>query len=524
VSGAALVALALNETRLRLRRTSSLVALLAVIALAWAMISDPASGHALLVVHRARVLYTSSALAVGSASLGSLLFGLAGFYLVRGRAAEDLRSGIGAVIGATCVSNTRLLAARWLGAVAYLALLAGGFALAIFACHALRGEGPLQPLVYLATYALLLGPMILFSASCALLFDSVPALMGKTGDVLWFVLWAAQLGTVVAVLQGAGAAAAVLPLFDFSGLSLTIGRLQAFLHTAQFAVGGSPFDATLAPWRLPDQLWSWHSYLVRGASAMLALAPLLPAVWLFHRFSPDRVKPASARRRRSPLALLNTWLRPVARAVRPLFALAARLGGLPGQVLADAALTACAAPLLIVAAAVAWSALWWLPAAALGGAALGLTALWALSAADLGTRDYAAGLEDFAGAVPGGPVRRFARQWLAALVLGMVLLGPAAARWAWAAPGRALAAPAGLALLAACIVTFGRCARTTRTFVGLFLFGLYVSVNAPDVALLDAVGSNGSATASSAAWHALAALLVFGAGWWWNRRPQVATR
>ncbi|HZX25817.1 MAG TPA: hypothetical protein VFF16_02020 [Telluria sp.] len=518
-----LYALTLNEARLRLRRTSSLVAVLAVIALAWAMIADPAGGTALLVVRRARVLYTSSALAVGSASLASLLFGLAGFYLVRGRAAEDLRSGIGAVIGATAVSNARLLTARWLGGVAYLAVLAGGFTLAIFACHALRGEGPIQPLVYLETYALLLGPMILFSASCALLFDSVPALMGKAGDVLWFVLWAAQLGTVVAVIKNGGAAA-VLPMIDFSGLSLTIGRLIGFLHTEQFALGGSPFDAALAPWRLPDQLWTWHSYLLRAGSAVLALLPLLPAAWLFHRFSPDRVKPANARRRRSPLALINVWLRPAARAAQPLFALAARIGGLPGQVLADAALTTCAAPLLIAAAGVAWSVSWFLPAPALNGAALGFTVLWALSAADLGTRDYAADLEGFTGAMPGGPVRRFARQWLAALVLGLVLLGPAVLRWTFAAPQRALAAPAGLALLAACIVTFGRCTRTTRTFVGLFLFGLYVSVNAPGVALLDAVGANGSATAASAGWHALAALLVFSAGWWWNRRPHSATR
>jgi hypothetical protein len=42
------------------------------------------------------VLYTSSALALGSASMASLLFGLAGFYLLRGRMAEDLRSGLAA--------------------------------------------------------------------------------------------------------------------------------------------------------------------------------------------------------------------------------------------------------------------------------------------------------------------------------------------------------------------------------------------------------------------------------------------
>ena len=40
--------LALTEVRLRMRRTSTLVALLAVVALSWLMIADPASGEALI--------------------------------------------------------------------------------------------------------------------------------------------------------------------------------------------------------------------------------------------------------------------------------------------------------------------------------------------------------------------------------------------------------------------------------------------------------------------------------------------
>ena len=70
---------ALNEVRLRLRRTATLVVLMAVVALSWLMIADPSSGTALIVVDNARVLYTSSALSVGSASRGCLLFGLGGF-------------------------------------------------------------------------------------------------------------------------------------------------------------------------------------------------------------------------------------------------------------------------------------------------------------------------------------------------------------------------------------------------------------------------------------------------------------
>ena len=134
--------LAANEVRLRLRRLSTLAAVLAVVAVTWAMISDFRTGRSLMVVHDARVLYTSSALALGSATMGSLLFSLAGFYLARGRTGEDLRSGIGGVIGATPAGDALLVASRWLGAVGWLVLLLGAFMLTTLVCHLLRGEGP----------------------------------------------------------------------------------------------------------------------------------------------------------------------------------------------------------------------------------------------------------------------------------------------------------------------------------------------------------------------------------------------
>ena len=146
-------ALALNEVRLRMRRTSTLVTLLAVVVLSWMMIVDPAGGSALITVGGAPVLYTSSALAIGSASLGTILFGLGGFYLVRGRIAEDIRSGTGSVIGATPVGNALFVFSRWLGSVAFLGALVLAFMSTIMVLHAVRGHGAIEPLIYLQNYA-----------------------------------------------------------------------------------------------------------------------------------------------------------------------------------------------------------------------------------------------------------------------------------------------------------------------------------------------------------------------------------
>jgi hypothetical protein len=214
--------LAQYEVRLRMRRLSTLVALLAVVGISWTMISDPASGMTLLAVEEARVLYTSSALALGSASLGGLLFGLGGFFLVRGRIGEDLRCGTGSVIATTPVGNTAFLFSRWLGGVAYLTGLILAFMGTMLVCHALRGEGPLDLWVYLQTFGLVLLPTVFFAVSCAVLFDSFAPLMGKRGDVLYFLLWVAQLSLSSQLGEPSSHATPGSLVFDFPGIALSI--------------------------------------------------------------------------------------------------------------------------------------------------------------------------------------------------------------------------------------------------------------------------------------------------------------
>lgn len=517
MTGHILITLALTEVRLRMRRASTLVALLAVMAISWAMIDDPASGRALIVVKGARVLYTSSALALGSAALASMLFALGGFYLVRGRVVEDIRSGAGGVIGATPVGNTLFLAGRWLGAGAYLGLLMLGFMATMMVCHALRGDGPIEPLVYLACFALMLVPMIVFSASCAILFDSWAPLMGKGGDLLYFVLWMAQV-SMVAIIETSGNRGSPWIVFDFTGMTATFVTLGAHLDTSHMSLGSSQFNAALAPLLLPAAPWSAQVVLMRCASALLALLPLVPAVWLFHRFSPDKIKLSRSRRRRSPLALVGGWLRPLSRLVQPLFALAARLPGWCGQVLADVALTLAASPSAIAALIVALGASVLADARFLGPVLVGCVAYWGVLVSDVSTRDFQAAAEDMTGALEGGGARRYLRQYAAASVLGFMFMGVIALRFAIHDPVRGAATVAGIVALAALAQMLGRCSRTPRTYLSLFLFGLYVAVNAVKLPIIDAVGFNGVANLHSVlAWLA-AGLAALAAGYAWNRR------
>lgn len=510
-----LLLLAANEVRLRLRRLSTLAAVLAVVAVTWAMIGDVRSGSSLLVVDGARVLYTSSALALGSAVMGALLFSLAGFYLARGRTGEDLRSGIGGVIGATPAGDALLVASRWLGAVGSLVLLLGAFMLTTLACHLLRGEGPIQLLVYLQTYGLLLLPMAFFCASCAVLCDSWSPLMGKAGDLLYFVVWMSMLSLGAAVEEGG--AASTLAWLDFTGLAHAMNGLRSQVDTQALGIGMMNFDAALPPHTLPQWMWTTAMVRDRFLSAALALLPLLPAVLLFHRFSPDRVKAGRARRRRSPLAMLDGWLRPLARLVTPLMRLAARTPGPGGQVLADAALVLVSAPSAILALAVCFVGGLVLPGVVLPGLLAGALVFWGILCSESTTRDSSAGCDGLSAAVPGGS-RRFLRQWAAALLLGLLFMGPIALRWSPVEPVRAFALLGGLVALSGCAALFGQLSRTPRLFLGLFLFGFYVMIQTKGMAMMDAVGFHGDASLQSAGGFLAAGLAAVAAGIAWSRR------
>ena len=508
-----LVVLTQNEVRLRLRRFSTLVAMLAMIALGWAMLSDPAQGTTMISVQDARVLYTSSALALGSATLVGPLMMLVGFFLLRGRMGEDLRSGMGSVIAATPVSSAVFLTGRWLGAVVYLSALALVFMAAIGVCHALRGDGPYDLFIYLQTYALVLVPRVFFTASCALLFDAVPWLMGKLGDSIYFFIWVFQLSLVARTHGDAAASLSWIMLLDFSGLAVAAQSLVMHTGSTGFSLGASTFDAALTPLVLPAQLWTGPLAVSRLGAAAVALLPVLPAVLLFHRFSPDRVKARLGQRRRTPLEFAIAHLQRLSRLVQPVFRLAARTPGWPGQVLADIALSLVASPVSIAVVLGAGAASLLMKAALLPGLLMVLVAVWGVLVCDISTRDTSAMTEDMTAALPGGSAQRYWRHWGAAFALGVLMMGGIALRWLATAPLQAAALCIGLLSLSAVATCFGAASKTSRLFMGMFLFGWYVAMNARQVAWVDAVGFNGAADARSLLFYATLALLASSLGW-----------
>ncbi|PHV06356.1 hypothetical protein CSQ96_16095 [Janthinobacterium sp. BJB412] len=515
MSALALRALVLGELRLRARRGGTLVVMLALIAASWWLVADPVGGSTLIAVGGARVAYTSECVALGSALMAGLLLGLGGFYLVRGRMGEDVRGGTGAVLAATPVGNALFLLGRWLGSMAYLCLLVLLFTATMWVLHLLRGEGPLQPLVYLRTYALLLLPILCLVASMALLCEAWAPLMGKRGDVLYFLVWATQLGLIgglASTMAKAKQTWSPLLLLDFSGTATAALQVQSLMRSPDFSMGAADYNPALATLLLPPLHWSGPQVLGRLACFLIAMLPLLPALVLFHRFAPDRVKSGGRRRRWSPLALANRWLRPLARLAAPLFALAARRPGLAGGALAELALTlalnpAAVAALLVLALAGALAA-----PALLGGLAFASVAVWGVLLSDLSVRDIGADSDKMTAAAPGGAAGRGAGQLLAAGLLGLLFTAPLALRWLLTEPLRAAALASGMFMLACAASLLGQATRGGRSFLALFLFALYASSQTPQVPALDLVGGNGVASLATVAAQVLLGLLLCGAG------------
>jgi hypothetical protein len=97
--------------------------------------------------------------------------------------------------------------------------------------------------------------------------------------------------------------------------------------------------------------------------------------------------------------------------------------------------------------------------------------------------------------------------------------GVAMLRLAAASPLRAGALLTGVFALAALASLLGRISGTARTFLALFLFGLYLSINLSRVPLADVVGFHGIATSATVlAWLAVGIASAWGGHLWNNHR------
>lgn len=470
----------------RFRRPSTLVLFLLLSWVAYLWVPDPDTGMALMVLDGRRTLYDSASMALATAVLCSILLGLAGFYLVSHSVARDLRTRCGFVLAATPVGNGEYLLGKLLGNVLFLGSLAVGYMISSMGMQLVRGEAAVDVGVYLWHYALLVPPSLLTVSAVAVLFEAIPRLSGKIGDVAFFVLWmvTVSVGAVARDLSAGGSGPGVADYLDFGGLGFAVEQISRQLHTTNFSIGATSFDAGRPPIPVPG-LELTREWVLPRLSSLLVGLPFFALAWLrFHRFDPDRVQVRPSQRGRGYLQKLDGWLKPltgriVARGLRGLGGRGeGRRPGLANAVVADVSLTLAESPRSLGALGVLAVLSLTLPGSvALGGLLPAAILLFALVVAGVATRERNAGTRRLVASLPGLGSRYLTWKTLGAVVLGLAFLGPLALRSLLGDPGRALSILTGAVFVAVAATALDVIAGTSKAFLLIFLSFWYLVLN-----------------------------------------------
>ena len=507
-----------TEMILRLRRFSTVIMVLLVLIGGFYMVPDPASGMTVISSQNQRVQYNSIAVAIGGASLATLLISLAGFYLVSNSLSRDVRTRMGAIMAATPVSNTGLLLGKWLGNAGYLfaivlALIPGGMLV-----QTLRAEAPIVIEDYLSVYALIFIPQVLFVSAISLWFESERWLRGRFGDFAYFVLWASMLSLTINVGENMAMTSWQAAL-DVTAMGFVIWQLTLAFGTGSLSIGASDFDAALAPIVLPGIDWSM-SWL-RGLALLPALLVFAIAVLRFHRYNPDRVKADAAAGGHSLWRGFNQRLGFLRGLLQPMWALLPLLPAPVRRVLADVLMTFAATPIWLLLLGVGYGIAALTPADSLGMSLVFCLTVGALACADLGARDRQSGMWPVLAGTPRLANRFLRWKLVSALVTLLLFVAVTLGRMLVQAPEQALMLLVGVLFCSSFALMLAVVSQSPKLFSGAYLFLLYLSLNAKSEPMFDFAGINAVATQASMTGYATASMLALLLAWsvrFWQQR------
>lgn len=457
----------------RFRRVSTVIVFLLLSAFAYVWIPAPSTGRALIQINGHRAIYNSGAIGMGTASLGMFFVSLFGFYVISNAIGRDVVSRCGLVAASTPMRSGEYLFGKFLGNVVFLTAFLGGFMLTSMAMLIVRGEAPIEPLIFLEQYLLLTPASIVFVSAVAVLFESIPFLSGKLGDVAYFFFWMAAFGLVVgAEVSDPGISWA--RYVDFTGFGFLFEQMTRTLHTSSVSIGASSFDPRKAPIVFPGLTITRAWVLPRLVSTLAPLALLPLAALCFHRFDPVRTGRTSEKSNRNWIGRLQNLFKPVSRRMVALLLWPARGGSFFATMWSDAALTLTLYPLvLLVFVAITIGTL----CAPRGHVMPMVFAVLAIIVSDVATRDVRANTIASIRAVP--RLRENFVWWKlgSTLLLSLVLCLAPLARTAFLGALPLCAFLVGILFVAALATSLGVMTANAKTFIVIFLSFWYLVVN-----------------------------------------------
>ncbi len=500
-------AIARAEIRFRFRRTAALVAWLVVAASVYIIIPNPQIGWALMRINGMRVLYNSAAVALGTGVFCSVILSLAGYYLVSNSLRRDIISRTGIIIAATPMTNLECIGGKSIGNLAYLASIPVACMASAMLMFLLRGESSLEPLVFVSTYLWLTGPVVVFCSTIALAFESLPALSGRFGDLVYFFIWTAIVSfpaTELATNPNSSWTSA----FDVTGVAMVIRALQEQFHTTEMTIGGATIDPSRPTILFPGITWSTTIIVGRALALFLPILFIGFATLWFHRFNPSRVKMGIQRGKRNILGKVNRMLKPLTRIV---WSLAPSEGRetLGHAVTADVITTLTAVPLIaigVIGFGIACVALE--PNSVVQPILPIIFFVLTFGLADIAVRDNSAGTINLLFTAPGLREKYVVWKFLSVLAVTLMFTLIPMVRLMAVTPRAALSLLIGSCLVSSSATSFGIMTRSPKLFIGFFLMLLYISLNSHEAAALDFAGFNLRATPAVQASYAFVSVAL----------------
>ena len=495
------------DFKIRFRRSSTLVIFILLCVSAYLWIPAPSTGRALLQISKQRALYNSAALSVGTASLCTILLTFIGFYMVSNSIRRDINARTGFIIASTTVTNAEYIVGKFLGNAAFLTTVAFGFMLSSMVMQVVRGEAPLEPLVFLKHYLLMIPPMIVFVSVAALVFESVRFLSGKFGDLAYFFVWTLLVLLVAVATEDPRAGSRWAYYIDTTGMGYMVSQFREVAHSDSVSIGASEFDASKPPYVFPGFRLHAAGLVTRLTSSLYPLLGLPLALLVFHRFDPTRIKLSAGKARRGFLISLNSLLKPL---VAPLRVLGApRRASLARSTVSDAVLAFQTYPVMLLAAAAFWVAASITPVQALRESVLpALFPCMALAIADIATREHT-GTRSLVYSSP--HLQRHFVWWKlgASLLVGFAFVAMPLVRLLIAEPPAALSLLVGTLFVTASATSLGTMTSTPKTFICAFLLFWYIALSGgKDSPGLDFAGWYGTATATVTLTYAALSVLL----------------
>lgn len=459
---------------IRFRKISTAIIFLLLCIAAYLWIPDPSTGQALLQINTQRALYNSAALGLATAVLCSLLLGLAGYYMVSSSIQGDIRSRTGFIIASTGIKNYEYLIGKFLGNFIFLSAVVAGFMISSMVMQLIRGEAPLQPVVFVYHYLILVPPMLAFISVIAILFESIRFLSGRFGDAVYFFLWIFGLAFTASM-----ATTSIGPnwanYFDITGLGFTMQQVRTLTGNDGLAIGSSEFDQTKPPivfQGLPLPL-DWIRF--RIGSFLFPIPLLILALLLFHRFDPARLKASAQRKRRSWIGLFNEKLKFLTKWIPvPGQGSAVARSSLWGSMVQDSLLTLRLSPVVVLIMIVLFVISLFSSAQKMLPVIFGVIII---AISDIGSREKRTGLLTTVFAMPAIKPNFVAWKFGSALLLILALTLVPILKFGFSSGSAMVSLVIGCLFTAAIATCFGILTSNPKTFIVLFGMFWYLVLN-----------------------------------------------